>query len=299
MYQNFPILLDSPTIIDLLYSGLEFIRIFELQNKNLARFLFNLFCEMANEFIEFINALIEQSIKLKRPYNILVIGDQHDGKSSLINTVSRVFHPTDNLIHHEPAPAGDMQYSRITHILHRIELVESKIYIFDTPGRNYQNETQKKMLQLIVNGLKEDTVLFDPKTTDDVLLQNLQKNVDVENKIDVIVLVINPKNVLDKTSGWVFTSYEINNESMQEYLEFIGYLIILSSGKYPYVVFTCKDKHADYQKATDNFAAKIIPKSQLFFIKNYIDRRETKIEDTDLQMYNLKKKINTKNKKKK
>jgi len=240
----------------------------------------NLNEKAANEITKYIIELTNRAKTFNRPCNILVIGSQHHGKSRFINTVVRVLKTLNFIIHENPAPAGNFSVTKITKNLQRIELIENKLYLYDTPGKKYKNEEEWTILENIFNGLKDETVLDDDSIPNSQIILNLKKCVEPKNKIDEIIFVLNPT-VLKPVVEFDPSEYTF-------YSRFFNYLVKLNSGRYPYIVFTCKDKSDNSCEIIyKSFCTAINPETQNFFIQNYLSNMEAQILETDKLMYSL------------
>ena len=147
----------------------------------------------------------EQIEQNQRRINILISGDQSNGKSSLANTIYRV------LTEQRDISIADVGYQqegyRCTTDFGHIDLRMGNIHLFDIPGFGPTMEGWEHSLAAILAGLKNHTeileVVKDPQgSVIDTYLVDLEGAADSANAIDFVIFVIDATKMLSEESGW-------------------------------------------------------------------------------------------------
>jgi len=276
-----------------------------------------------NEIKRGIHSAIKRAEQLQRSVNILVIGEQHFGKSGLINTFKRIVKSIDEHIH-PPAAAGDIKSDRCTYYYDRFDLVDNKLCIFDTPGRDYATETQRNILVQLLRGVKTKTQLAllprydldengfpsnipfpvsDSREDDTFILENVKSNEDPKNKIDYVVIALYPEVFFEiKEEGKIYNSYGLINFDEKEggdkykhklhrynLLRILNTLIMKETRNYPFIILTHKDKsnwwnNRNYEHLVHAITQGINPATHTYLIANYLTYNEKRTPSTDSVM---------------
>jgi len=62
----------------------------------------------------------------------------------------------------------------------------------------------------------------------------------------------------------------------------------LNNGRYPYIVFTCKDLSIqNFAKMFSDFCIRVNPETQNFYLQNYLDKQQPQILETDQIIYTI------------
>jgi len=232
--------------------------------------------------------------KIKRACNILIMGDQHHGKSSFINSIFRVVQTIDHSIHFQPAPA-ETTSERCTFNYKKYTLLDF-VHLFDPSCFLYKTETKKQILLKLLKGIQENILLFDkklennPKLMFDQILTslNLKENENLNNKIDFVIFIATPEDFFIRREGYIYDDYIINKDKLKDLRNIVD-TIKVPMNDYPYVVFTHKDESTskrNYNTLVQTvYEYSINAKSQTFLITNYKEREDKPLKDTDANIY--------------
>jgi len=242
-----------------------------------------------------INIVKNRAQRIGRSCNILIIGDQHHGKSSFINTIFRIVLSIDQSSHFQPAPAGTSS-DRCTMHYKKYTVLEDHVAIFDTPGVVFDSDAKINILKKLIQGVKENFLLFDKQLENQPTLMyesilrnlNLKENESLKNKIDFVIFVATPESFFTLQQSFFSNYYTINDAKLQT-LRSIVNVLKLEMDDYPYVVFTHKDESTskrDYKDLVKTVSAySINARTQTFLITNYNDRDAKPINETDADVY--------------
>lgn len=135
----------------------------------------------------------------KKPFNILLIGLQGVGKSSLINTIFRAVTGQPSLI--APTSHNGAKGRHTTFAYHCYRLPECGVNLFDVGGQHYEDLFQIEVLKALLAGIRTPLLLENEHLSEissdaqkNVVRDRLAdvKNIDANNKIDCCIFVVNP-----------------------------------------------------------------------------------------------------------
>jgi hypothetical protein len=150
-----------------------------------------------------------------RPLNILLIGEQGDGKSSAGNTMYAS--ATGNHVPLMPV-AGDRNARGTTkYRRHAFGNLGGNIAFFDCPGHDFDTPQQLNLLNLILAGLEENTTL--PETDDKIAdaLRNGELRAKPANAISFVVWVVKATKLETDSKQFLFWSWAYVNSSTRDY----------------------------------------------------------------------------------
>lgn len=160
----------------------------------------------------------EEIKKSSCPINILVIGEQYEGKSSLINTLYYAAND-ERLPIAEVAPTG-LTANRWT-TKFRKHRITSTINAFDVPGMNFRTDVQLFLLEKLLLGANTNQNIPLEEDTLQNLLKESKLSENVENRIDFILWVVDATK-LESNSGkfllWKWAQLSLQTRAYYEKL---------------------------------------------------------------------------------
>jgi len=222
--------------------------------------------------------------------NVLIIGKQGSGKSSFIN--SSCFALRDKRDNFDCLTNRDFT-NRTTTTFEGVNIF-GNLYLFDTPGINYDTPIQKELLALcelyalILNGIKEGQTL--PYGTDNEINNYIKSNkiiIDNSNQIDFVLWIASAADLQGK----------VTNLSLWKWIDLIDTSYYLSLFQFieqklkknrllPLLIYTHKDKTELTPKQLKEEAFDFLPPSQKFLLQNYTKLNESN-KDTEYEVLSI------------
>lgn len=206
----------------------------------------------------------------QRTIRILVIGEQANGKSALINTLNASVVERTTVI----APIGTVVAKSTTTKFRQHRVEGTKVIFYDTPGMNFrpESEVQQTLLKMILSGLQEnqeiplDAALLAEKLSNEKLIKKRQ------NRIDFVLWVVDATE-LERRAGKFWKWTQISTESRAYYEDLFKFIRQHADlGYNPYLIFTKKDKTKLTPTQLLDEAFPWIAKHDKWIIQNYTER---------------------------
>lgn len=220
--------------------------------------------------------IIRQARKKSR---ILLIGEQGNGKSSLIDTIYSAV--TEHRSFVAPVGAIGNEEQRETTRFKKYDC--GNVILYDCPGMRFLTPTQMRFLEVILKGIEDDQEL---PLKDDKIQKKLDQGAireDPDNQIDFVIWVLNGSLLeRNKKSFLGFFKGATLDSSGRHYYETIWEVIKNSTRTHqkPFLVFTHKDELYNSPQALVTNTFEWLSTTNKWVIANYLKAGD-KNDETD------------------
>lgn len=147
---------------------------------------------------------------------VLIIGDQHCGKSCLVNTSKRKY--CGAMIGSEQT---GLLSNACTHHAKCIQVIPNTLHFVDTPGREYKTPEDLACLSKLLDGVQNGAQL---RSHNNTFLPSSSYLVDTQNKIQYVIVVVDPDSCVDATTFLLHPSYTIKTCKMTYYCKLAEFI---------------------------------------------------------------------------
>mmetsp|Transcript_23605 Transcript_23605/g.33026 ORF Transcript_23605/g.33026 Transcript_23605/m.33026 type:complete len:259 (+) Transcript_23605:29-805(+) len=181
--------------------------------------------------------------------NILILGEQGDGKSALINSISFAITEKRSIIARIAVKQEDHQQDRGTTVFRSFRIggdkqkSMGKVTLFDIPGMQFQTEKQRDLLSLVLAGIESHQEI--PINNDEELAKWLPRaSIENKNAIDFVIWAVDAtKFESGRENGIFYSSASVCDHSRSYYEDLFKIIQQGSRSKYePFLVFTKMDR---------------------------------------------------------